>query len=83
MLDHGNITWQLVPLDYRRIKRVQNHNLIILGSIREIGPVEPVGMVVLLLNALEHCFGRIIIVALVKVYSVTVYGLPQLDHCLH
>ena len=38
-------------------------------------------MVVLLLNTFDHCLSRVFLIALIKVNSITIDALSQLDHC--
>ena len=81
MIYHRDMLWHLIPLNDIRVKGIQDDNVVSLGRIREVWPIKPISMVVLLLDTLDHRLSRVFLIALIKVDCVTIDALSQLDHC--
>jgi len=75
MINNRYMLWQLISLNDIRVKGIQDDNVVFLGRIREVWPIKPISMVMLLLDTLDHCLSRVFLVALIKVDGVTINAL--------
>ena len=75
MINYRDMFRKLIPLNDIRIKGIQDDNIVFLGRIREVWPIKPISMVMLLLDTLDHCLSRVFLVALIKVDGVTINAL--------